>query len=56
MKYNVKVEMAFEKAVKKMSVYCTEKDKQLLKDAMQTMYDLGEAEGFMNSILEPVNK
>ena len=45
-KVNSKVQTAFEKLEKRFIVYPTSHDMELIKNAMQAMYDLGHADGY----------
>ena len=46
LKVNSKVQTAFEKLEKRFIVYPTSHDIEMIKNAMQTMYDLGHADGY----------
>lgn len=45
-KLNSKVQTAFEKLEKRFIVYPTSHDMEMIKNAMQAMYDLGHADGY----------
>lgn len=45
-KVNIKVQTAFEKLEKRFIVYPTSHDMDMIKNAMQAMYDLGHADGY----------
>ena len=45
-KVNSKVQTAFEKLEKRFIVYPTSHDIEMIKNAMQAMYDLGHADGY----------
>lgn len=45
-KTNCKVEAAFKKLEKRFIVYPTSHDMDMIKKAMQDMYDLGHADGY----------
>ena len=45
-KVNSKVETAFKKLEKRFMIYPTLRDKKMIKNAMQAMYDLGHADGY----------
>ena len=45
-KVNSKVQTAFEKLEKQFIVYPTSHDMEMIKNAMQAMYDLGHADGY----------
>ena len=45
-KVNCKVQTAFEKLEKRLIAYPTSHDMDMIKKAMQTMYDLGHADGY----------
>lgn len=45
-KVNSKVQTAFEKLEKRFIVYPTSHDMEMIKNAMQAMYDLGHADGY----------
>ena len=45
-KVNIKVQTAFEKLEKRFIVYPTSHDIEMIKNAMQDMYDLGHADGY----------
>jgi len=45
-KVNSKVQTAFEKLEKRFIVYPTSHDTEMIKNAMQAMYDLGHADGY----------
>jgi len=45
-KVNNKVQTAFEKLEKQFIVYPTSHDMEMIKNAMQSMYELGHADGY----------
>lgn len=45
-KVNSKVQTAFEKLEKRFIVYPTSHDMEMIKNAMQSMYDLGHSDGY----------
>ena len=45
-KVNSKVQTAFEKLEKRFIVYPTSHDMEIIKNAMQAMYNLGHADGY----------
>jgi hypothetical protein len=45
-KVNSKVQTAFDKLEKRFIVYPTSHDMEMIKNAMQAMYDLGHADGY----------
>ena len=47
-KVNSKVQTAFEKLEKRFIVYPTSHDIEMIKNAMQAMYDLGHADGYVD--------
>lgn len=47
-KVNSKVQTAFEKLEKRFIVYPTSHDMEMIKNAMQSMYDLGHVDGYVD--------
>ena len=54
-KVNSKVQTAFEKLEKRFIVYPTSHDMEMIKNAMQAMYDLGHADGYADYYYDNVN-
>ena len=53
-KVNSKVQAAFEKLEKRFIVYPTSHDMEMIKNAMQAMYDLGHADGYADYYYDEV--
>lgn len=55
-KVNSKVQKAFEKLEKRFIVYPTSHDMEMIKKAMQAMYDLGHADGYADYYYDNVDQ
>ena len=53
-KVNSKVQTAFEKLGKRFIVYPTSHDMEMIKNAMQAMYDLGHSDGYADYYYDDV--